>query len=95
MKLTKQEIYDLGLSNDINVKFIENKESFFIYKIIYSYETVRKNKKENFKYVPAKSWKSAFKAFFNYVDDFNENNKFRKISNVEILDFYDVGEIER
>lgn len=95
MKLTKQEINDLGLSNDINVKFIENKESFFIYKIIYTYETVRKNKKQNFKYVPAKSWESAFKAFFNHIDDFNENNKFRKISNVEILDFYDVGSIER
>lgn len=95
MKLTKQEINMLGLSNDINVKFIENKESFFIYKIIYSYETVRKNKKENFKYVPAKSWENAFKAFFNHIDNFNENNEYRKISNVEILDFYDVGSIER
>lgn len=95
MKLTKQEINNLGLSNDINIKFIENKESFFIYKIIYSYETVRKNKKQNFKYVPASKWENAFEAFFNYIEDFNENNEYRKISNVEILDFYDAGSIER
>ena len=47
MKLTAEEKEKLGAPNDINFKFIENKEVFYIYKIIYSYKTIRNNRKEN------------------------------------------------
>ena len=58
-------------------------------------EHIRNNKQENCRYIPARNWESAFIAFNDYIDDFNKKYEYRKISNVKILDFYDIGTIER
>lgn len=64
-----------------------------MYKISYSYKTVRGNKKENHRYILASCYENAEVNFINYINDFNKNNEYRKVSNVKILDTVCIGTV--
>lgn len=94
MKLTKNDNFDIGIDKnfidktkqDILLKFIDYEMRFSIYKIRYTYKTVRGNKKENYKYLIASDGTDAKFKFLDYIKRFNKEKPYRAISNVRILE---------
>lgn len=65
-----------------------------IWKIKYSYTTVRGNDKEYCKYIIANEtdWDCVEWEFNNWLEEFNNDNPERQLSNVQILDTEFLGE---
>lgn len=75
-------------------KQIINKEiAVPIWKVNYSYKTIRNNQKNAIKYLILKedSWDLIENEFNNYIENQNEKYPERKLSNVEILDIKFLG----
>ena len=51
MRIKKTDHIDFEKPKDFNVKFIENDLKFKVYKIRYTYKTIRNNVRENYKYL--------------------------------------------
>lgn len=70
------------------LKLITPNLKVYLYRIDYSYETVRNNHKKNHKILILNELDSteAKYRFVEYMNKFNKDNPHRKISNVEILD---------
>lgn len=66
-----------------------------VWKIHYSYYTVRGNPKEANKYILDNeyAWDRIDVLFMNYIKEQNEKHPERKLSNVKILDSYLMGKI--
>lgn len=94
MKISKNDKFDIGadkafidqIKQDILLKFIDYEIKFEIYKVVYTYKTVRGNKKENYKYLIASDDTDARIKFLDHIKKFNEEKPYRAISNVKILD---------
>lgn len=56
------------------------------YKITFSYETKRKNKKEQTRVVTQTEQKAAERTFWLWINIENEDRPYRAMSNVKILD---------
>ena len=83
------------LLHDISLKLVPTKIKLNVWKITYSYKTKRGNKKENHKYIIANDSTDARLDFLNYINEFNESNKYRSLSNVKILDVKYSGQLEQ
>lgn len=94
MKISKNDKFDIGadkafidkIKHDILLKFIDCEMRFLIYKVIYTYKTIRGNLKENYKYLIAEDDADAIVKFLDYIKKSNEEKPYRAISNVKILD---------
>ena len=95
MKITSNDNLDFVLPKDFHMKFIELEQRFNIYKIIYTYKTIRGNAKENHKYIIEKDSTEAKFSFLKYIKDSNENKPYRAISNVKILDVVLLGTVTK
>lgn len=82
----QEEDKNKDLLHDISLKLIPTKIKQNVWKITYSYRTKRGNNKENHKYVIANDGIDARIDFLNYINEFNESNKHRSLSNVKILE---------
>lgn len=97
MKLSKKEkemLSDL-LPHDFDCKFIEHEFMFNLYKITYTYKTIRGNNKENNKYLIADNVEDAKFKFIEHINHFNNINKHRPVLNVKILNTVNIGTIKR
>lgn len=65
-----------------------------VWEIRYSYTTIRNNHKTYYKYLIASEieWEVVENEFNYWLEDFNNSNPERKLSNVEILDTKFLGE---
>lgn len=81
--------------HDISLKLIPTKIKHSIWKVRYTYRTVRGNNKENYKYVISTDGTDAKIDFLEYIHEFNKNNQHRALSNVKILDVNYAGELEQ
>lgn len=65
------------------------------WKVVYRYETNRGNLKEAIKYffLPESSWDLIDMEFKKHIEELNNRHPERKISNVEILDCFYLGEL--
>ncbi len=89
-------------SNMLEIKNIHPKQLISetipipIWKIHYSYYTIRGNLKEAYKYIikDESAWDCIDNEFKQYIENQNEKYPERKLSNVEILDVYFMGNIE-
>lgn len=103
MDLNKNVILDLfkddqknkELLHDINLKLIPTKIHHNIWKVDYSYKTIRGNKKENYKYVISEDGENTRIDFINYINEFNRENQHRLILNVKILNVSYVGKMQQ
>lgn len=95
MKITKDDNVDFELPVDFNMKFIEKKTIFKVYKVRYTYKTNKGNPKENYKYLIADYEEQAKLDFIEYINKFNREKPFRAISNVKILDIVLLGNVTK
>lgn len=95
MKITKLDNIDFELPKDFNMKFIEQELRFNIYKITYTYKTLRGNNKENHKYLVANDSEDARFKFIEFINKYNVQQYYRAISNVKILDVVNIGTVTK
>lgn len=95
MKIGKDSNMDFEIPKDFNMKFIEKKVTFRVYKVIYTYKTNRGKIKENHKYLIADYEEQAKLDFIEYINNFNRKKPFRAISNVKILDVELLGNVTK
>ena len=95
MKINKFDNIDFEFPKDFNMKFIEYKMKSNVYKVRYTYKTIRGNPKENYKYLIADDAIDAKFKFLEFIEKFNEKHKHRSISNVKILDVELLGTVTK
>lgn len=76
---------------DFNFKFIPTTIKFNIFRINFKYKTVRGNSADSYRYIVAHEDFDARISFFNYMEQYNEKNSHRAMSNVKILDIFFMG----
>lgn len=95
MKIDKFDNIDFELPEDFYMKFIENELKFKVYKVRYTYKTIRNNSRENYKYLISDDEIDARFKFLEFIEKFNEKYKHRSISNVKILDVELLGTVTK
>ena len=95
MKINKFDNIDFEFPKDFNMKFIENELKLKVYKIRYTYKTIRNNHRENYKYLISDDGIDAKFKFLEFIEKFNEKYKHRSISNVKILDVELLGTVTK
>lgn len=95
MNINKLDNIDFELPKDFNIKFIEEEKRFNVYKIRYTYKTIRENLKENHKYSISDDEIDAKFKFLEFIEKFNRKYKHRAISNVKILDVELLGTVTK
>lgn len=95
MKINKLDNIDFNLTKDFNMKFIEYEFKFNVYKVLYTYRTVRGNNRENHRYLIAQDNEEARFKFIKYINKFNKEKPHRTISNVKILDVVLIGTVTK
>lgn len=95
LKIEKLDMIDFEKPKDFYLKFIENDLKFKVYKIRYTYKTIRNNPRENYKYLISDDEIEAKFKFLEFVEYFNEKYKHRSISNVKILDVELLGTVTK
>lgn len=95
MKVEKFDNIDFELPNDFYIKFIENDLKFKVYKIRYTYKTIRNNPRENYKYLISNDEIDVKFKFLEFIEKFNKKYKHRSISNVKILDVELLGTVTK
>ena len=93
--LFKDSIKNKEVLHEIHLKLIPTKLTHSIWKVNYSYKTIKANKKEHYKFVIANDGTDAKFNFIEYINEFNKNNQYRSLSNVKILDVSYVGNLEQ
>ncbi|MEY8352480.1 hypothetical protein AALB39_03890 [Lachnospiraceae bacterium 54-53] len=76
-------------------QFVSTEICIPVWKVQYSYDTARGNHKISEKYIFHREdyWDSICMIFMNYIKRFNEDNEYRKVLNVKILDTTYLGEL--
>ncbi|WP_419749317.1 hypothetical protein [Terrisporobacter petrolearius] len=95
MKVEKFDNIDFELPKDFYMKFIENDLKFKVYKIRYTYKTIRNNPRENYKYLISNDEIDVKFKFLEFIEKFNKKYKHRSISNVKILDVELLGTVTK
>ena len=95
MKISKDDKLDFDLTKDFNMKFIEYDLTFNVYKVIYTYRTVRGNNRENHRYLISQDKEEAKLKFIEYINKTNNEKPYRAISNVKILDVVLLGTVTK
>lgn len=95
MKVEKFDNIDFELPNDFYIKFIENDLKLKVYKIRYTYKTIRNNPRENYKYLISNDEIDVKFKFLEFIEKFNKKCKHRSISNVKILDVELLGTVTK
>ena len=95
MRINQNDNIDFEIPKDFNMKFIDDDIKFNIYKVTYTYKTLRGNNKENHKYMIANDFDDAKLKLIKYINEFNRSNSHRTISNVKILDVVNIGTVTK
>ena len=95
MRIDKLDKIDFNLTKDFNMKFIEYEFQFNVYKVLYTYRTVRGNNRENHRYLIAQDNEDAKLKFIEYINKTNNDKPYRAISNVKILDVVLLGTVTK
>lgn len=93
LELLSNSLVNNSVLNEVKAahpkQVISNEIEIPVWKISYKYLTQRNNEKEAVKYLLNKSeaeWDGVENDFKWYINNFNESNPDRQLSNVEILD---------
>lgn len=86
MKVKTINKLDFELYNDIQKRFIESTQIFNVYEVIYTYKTMRGNKKTNRKFVISKEESEVWNIFCDYICEYNSKNP-KKAERFIELDF--------
>lgn len=85
--------FSKDLIHDISLKLIRGKLRWFVWKVNFSYKTVRGNKKENHRYVLGYDKDEIKLQFLTAMDELNADQPHRALLNVRILSIDFIGQV--